>query len=400
MTIPALRTHIDFDLPPKFKGLWEDSRYKILYGGRGGAKTHAVAAYLVVQSLLSNKRILCTREIQKSIKESVHQVLENKINALGLKRYFSVGENKIVSVTGSEFIFAGLRTNIDSIKSLESVDICWVEEAQSISRNSLDVLRPTIRKAGSQLIFTFNPKNESDPVYNDFVVNCPAGAWVQKVNYSDNPFFPMELEAERQDCLVNNSGDYGWIWEGECRKISDAQVFKGVYEVREFDTPPHVRFYHGTDWGYAEDPATLVRCFIDKGFLYIDGECYGKGVDLDDLPRFFTQVATAKKWPIYGDAARPDIITHLKRRGFNIKKCDKWAGSIDAGIAYIRNFYKVIIHPRCVHTLEEFERYAYKQDRLTNEILPVPLDKWNHCIDALRYALTKRIKKGIDINVE
>lgn len=390
------KQHIDIEVPEKFKGLWEPCRYKVFYGGRGSGKTHAIAEYLIVSSLLNKERILCTREIQKSIKESVYEVLVQKISKLGLDKYFNITESKITNISGSEFIFAGLRTNVESIKSMEGISKCWVEEAQSISRNSLDVLIPTIRKEYSELIFSFNPCNETDPVYQDFVVNTKKNALVEKVNYTDNPFFPEVLEKERAECEQKNTDDYKWIWLGELRKISDAQIFKGIFEVQEFETPQHTRFYHGADWGYAEDPTTLIRCFIQNGCLYIDKEAYELHVELDDLPRFFSSIETSKKWPVYGDSARPDVIKHLRRRGYNIRKCDKWQGSVEQGIIYIRNFNKVIIHPGCVNTINEFERYSWKQDRNTNEILPVPEDKNNHCIDALRYALTKKIKKTLD----
>ncbi len=390
------KRHIDINCPKIFMGLWkENCRFKVLYGGRGSGKTHQVAEYLIVKSLLNKEKVLCTREIQRSIKESVHAVLVSKINSLGLDKYFTVTENKITNVSGSEFIFAGLRMNIDSIKSIEGITKCWVEEAQSVSRKSLDILRPTIRAKNSEIIITFNPERDEDPVWQDFIVNTSEHLWIQKVNYIDNPFFPADLEKERAECEKRNPDDYKWIWLGNLRKISDAQIFKNIFEVKEFETPSSARFYHGADWGYAEDPTTLIRCFIEDGCLYIDKECYEKHVELDDLPRFFNHIKTAARWPVYGDAARPDIIKYLRRRGYNIRKCDKWQGSVEQGISYIRNFYKVYIHPDCINTINEFERYSWKQDRNTNEILPVPVDKDNHCIDALRYALTKKIKKNI-----
>lgn len=391
------KKHIDIDCPAIFRGLWENKcRYKVLYGGRGSGKTHQVAEYLVVNSLLQKEKILCTREIQRSIKESVHAVLVSKINALGLDKYFTITENKISNIAGSEFIFAGLRMNIDSIKSIEGITKCWIEEAQSVSRKSLDILRPTIRANGSEIIITFNPEREQDPVWQDFIINTPDSAYVQKVNYNDNPFFPDDLEKERKECFDKNQDDYKWIWLGELRKISDAQIFKNVYEVHEFETPKNARFYHGADWGFADDPTALVRCFIQNGCLYIDKEACEKHVELDDMPRLFNTIDTIKKWPTYGDSARPDIIKYMQRRGYHIRKCEKWPGSIEQGIAYIRNFEKVIIHPRCTSTIDEFDKYSYKQDRNSNEILPVPEDRNNHCIDALRYALTKKIKKALD----
>lgn len=388
------KRHIDINCPAVFRPLWENKcRYKVLYGGRGSGKTHQVAEYLIVKSLLQKEKILCTREIQRSIKESVHAVLVSKINALGLDKYFTVTENKISNIAGSEFIFAGLRMNIDSIKSIEGITKCWIEEAQSVSRKSLDILKPTIRTKDSEIIITFNPERDEDPVWQDFIVNTSEYSFVQKVNYYDNPFFPEDLNKERLECLEKNKDDYDWIWLGELRKISDAQIFKGIFEVREFETPQHTRFYHGADWGYANDPTALIRCYIHGGCLYIDQEVCELHVELDDLPKLFNRITTAKKWPTYGDSARPDIIKYMQRKGYHIRKADKWPGSIEQGIGYIRNFEKVIIHPRCENTIDEFKKYSWKQDRSTNEILPVPEDKFNHCIDALRYALYKKIKR-------
>lgn len=388
------KQHIDITVPAKFKGLWKPYRYKVFYGGRGSGKTHAIAEYLIIKALESKKRILCTREIQKSIKESVYEVLENKIGKLGLDKYFCKTETRITAVNGSEFIFSGLRTNVESIKSMEGVAICWVEEAQSISRNSLDVLLPTIRMPGSEIIFTFNPHKENDAVYQDFIVNTPKNALVVKVNYTDNPFFPEVLEQERLNCERKNPDDYAWIWQGELRTISDAQIFKNAFEVREFETPERARFYHGADWGYAEDLTALVRCFIKDGCLYIDKESCGLHVELDDLPKLFDKIETARSAKVYGDSARPDIIKHMQRKRYNVRKADKWPGSVEQGIGYIRNFDKVIIHPRCENTIDEFKKYSWKQDKHTNEIDDVPVDKFNHCIDALRYALCKKIKRA------
>ena len=380
--------------PAKFKPLFSPYRYKVFYGGRGSGKSWCVARWLLIAAAMKPLRVLCAREFQTSIKESVHKLLSDQISVLALDEDYEIQNTRIIGRNGSEFIFKGIRTNTQEIKSLENVDICWIEEGQAVSNASLDVIIPTIRKDGSEIVITFNPENVDDPVYKRFVSDTPPSSAVIKVDYRDNPWFPQELEKERLYCYERDPDSYNWIWEGGLRKISDAQVFKGVFEVKDFETPAHVRFYHGADWGYADDPAALVRCYEEEGFLYIDMEVCEKHVELDDLPRFFNNIPTARRWPVFGDSSRPDIIKHLKRRGYNVKKCDKWPGSVEQGIVYLRNFHKIFIHPRCVRTLSEFERYSWKQDRITNEILPVPEDKNNHCIDALRYALTKHIKRG------
>lgn len=397
----ATRTkkHIEISMPAVFQEIWKPARYKVFYGGRGSGKTYAVTAFLIIRSLQEKITVLCTREIQESMRDSVHKVLREHINKFGLDDYFTVTDNKITNIKGSEFVFRGLRTNINSLKSFEGANYVWVEEAQSISRNSLDILVPTIRREGSELIFTFNPENETDPVYQDFVVNGRAGAIVKKVTYADNPFFPKVSEEERLAKLEDDEDEYEWIWEGELRHISDAQIFKGKFALEEFETPATARFYHGMDFGFAEDPTVLIRCFIEKSgnVLYIDREHWGKHVELTELKAFVEEIPSVKTgWRIYADNAEPAEISMLQRAGINIRNAKKGQGSVGAGIIYLRSFRKIIIHPRCMHTAEEFKKYSYKQDKQTNEILPVPVDKFNHCIDAIRYSLCKQIKRGME----
>ncbi len=280
----------------------------------------------MVKSLLQKEKILCIREIQRSIKESVHAVLVSNINALGLDKYFTVTENKISNIAGSEFIFAGLRMNIDSIKSIEGISKCWIEEVQNVSRKSLDVLRPTIIAKDSEIIITFNPERDEDPVWQDFIVNTSEYSFVQKVNYYNNPFFPKDLDKERLECLEKNKDDYDWIWLGELRKISDAQIFKNIFEVREFETPEKARFFHGADWGYANDPTALIRYYIHEGSLYIDQEVCELHVELDDLPRLFNRITTA-----VGEDVKVAMDNALEASGhFNVIRNVVASGGIDA----------------------------------------------------------------------
>ncbi len=393
----APKIHLDVAVPEKFLCLYDEkARYFVFHGGRGGAKSMSVAEFLVISAAAKPLTILCVREVQNSMKDSVHKLIADTIAHLGLKG-FDVKEKSITHKNGSRFIFMGLQShNADNVKSLHNADICWIEEGQCISRKAWDVLRPTLRKPGSYFIITMNPEDDTDAIYFDLILNEVDNAVVKQVNYYDNPYFPDELEQERLTCQKNNPDDYGWIWLGEIRKISDAQIFKGAYEIKEFETPANARFYHGADWGYANDPTAGTRMFAEDNCLYIDQEVYALGVELDDLGRFFNQIETMRAWPLYGDAARPDIISKLKRLGFNARKCKKWPGSVEAGIAYLRNFDMVYIHPRCVNTIEEFKRYSWKQDKHTGEILPVPIDKHNHCIDSIRYALSKQTRKQIE----
>jgi phage terminase large subunit len=304
---------------------------------------------------------------------------------------YEITKNAIVGANGTEFLFKGIKFNTEEIKSTEGVDICWVEEAEKVSAESWDILIPTIRKDNSEIIIVFNPDSEDSPTYQRFVVHPPKGAWVRKINYTDNPYFPDVLRQDMEWCKERDYEAYLNIWEGECKKHSNALIFAGRFKVEDFETPLDARFYQGADWGFAKDPTTLVRCFMQDRTIYIDREAWGVGVDLDETPALFDTIDTARKWPIKADNARPETISFMKRRGFHISGAKKWAGSIEDGIEFLKA-YDIVIHPRCRHTIDEFNNYSYKVDKQTGDVLPVIVDAWNHCIDALRYSLDGVIK--------
>lgn len=366
-----------------FAELYRPHRYKVFYGGRGSGKSWAVARALIAMADFGRVRILCCREVQNSIRDSSYQTLKDTAERMGLFDRFDFKESEIEHRrTGSRFIFSGLLRNENSIRSKEGIDICWIEEASSVSRKSWDVLIPTIRKPGSELWLTFNPLTVDDPT-NDFLEAPPPGAYVRKVNYTDNPYFPEVLREQMEWDKANDYEKYQHIWEGFPLTISGAQIFRGKYVVEAI--PDDLwkqadRLFFGADFGFARDPSTLVRCFILDNRLYIDYEAYGVGVEIDELPQLYRSVPESTKWPIKADCARPETISYLKRHGFNIEGAEKWPDSIEEGINFIRSFDKVVIDPRCVHTADEFRLYSYKTDRLTGEVLPIVLDKNNHCI--------------------
>ena len=378
-----------------FAELYEPHRYKVYYRGRGSGKSWAVARALIAMSDFGMTRILCCREVQNSIKDSSYQILKDMAERMGLANRFTFKDAEIVhNGTGSRFIFSGLLRNENSIRSKEGIDICWIEEASSVSQRSWDVLTPTIRKTGSELWLTFNPLTVDDPT-NVFIENPPPNAFVRKVNFWDNPFFPEVLREQMEWDKQNDFEKYLHVWEGYPLTISDAQVFKGRFVVEPI--PEDLwkkadRLFFGADFGFARDPSTLVRCFILDNRLYIDHEAYGVGVEIDELPQLYRSVPGADQWPIKGDSARPETISYLRRHGYNIDGAEKWPDSIEEGINFIKSFDKVVIDPRCKHTADEFRLYSYKTDRLTDEVLPVVLDKNNHTIDALRYAMVDYIK--------
>jgi phage terminase large subunit len=389
--------------PPKFRFLFDDGyRYKASHGGRGSAKSHSFAGALVLQAAMGSKRIICTREIQNSIKDSVKRLLDDKLFAYGLDENhggpFRSTEREIRHIgNDSLFVFSGLRSNPSTVKSLEGADIAWVEESNTISVRSLDILRPTVRKPNSELWFTWNPELPSDPVDNFFRGNDPKNEhWappprsiVVEAGFNDNPFFPEVLEEERTFDLRRDPEKYAWVWEGKYRKNSEARVFKN-WRVEPFETPMGTRFYFGGDWGYANDPSVLVRCWIPPGqkkILMVDFEAYKIGCEIDKTPALFDQVPDSTKWAITADSARPETISYMQRHGYpKIRPALKGPSSVEDGIEFLKS-YDIIVHPRCRHTIEEMTMYSWKQDPLTQEILPVLEDKNNHVIDSLRYAV-------------
>ena len=365
-----------------------DKRYNVLYGGRGSAKSWTVAELLILKAYQSKRLILCTREIQQTVKDSVHKLLADTIDKFNLAAFFDVQRDQITGNNGSKFIFKGLHRSVAEIKSTEGITDCWIEEAQSVSNESLDVLIPTVRQEGSQFYITFNPDNVSDPVFDRFVTNTRDDALVIPINFNENPFFPEVLKKEMEFDRRNNYDKYLWIWEGLPRRFSDALVFKGKFFVEDFETPADIdAFYFGADWGFAKDPTTLVRSFVVDNTLFIDYESYGIGVEIVNIKDLFDQIPLSRKYSIRADSARPETISHLRNDGFKITSAFKGKGSIEDGVEYLKSFDRIVIHPRCRHTIDEFKSYSYKKDPKTDEILPVIKDKDNHIIDAIRYSL-------------
>ena len=336
----------------------------------------------------AKRRTVCVREVQKSLSQSVKRLLELKIEQLNAGAYFEVQEAVIKSKRGDGMIiFQGMQNHTaDSIKSLEGYDCAWVEEAQSLSQRSLDLLRPTIRKPGSELWFTWNPSQESDPV--DHLLRGPKpppSACVIKVNWEDNPWFPDVLRAEMQYDRDRDPDKYAHVWQGAYLRNSQARVFRN-WRIEEFDAPDDAIHRLGADWGFAIDPTVLVRCHIVGRKLYIDHEAYMIGCEIVNTPDLFMTVPEAEKWPIVADSARPETISHMRKNGFpKIMGAIKGPKSLQEGIEWLKS-YEIIVHPRCKHAIDELTLYSYKTDPLTGQVLPVLQDTKNHVIDALRYA--------------
>lgn len=369
------------------------NRYKVLYGGRGSAKSWSVAKHLIIKAAFGSVRILCTREYQSSIKDSVYKLLCDQITKLKLDSFFEIQRDVIKGIYGSEFIFKGLKNNPEEIKSTEGIDYCWVEEAEKVSKLSWNVLIPTIRKEDSEIYITFNPDEEKADTYQRFVVTPSEDVISVELNYMDNRYFPEVLRREMEYCKRVDFEAYEHIWLGKFKQYSQSLIFKNKFEVIEFETPELQEFLFGADWGYANDPTTLVRMYIKEQTLYIDYEAYQIGIEIDDIPMFFGTVPQSRNFTIRADSSRPDTISYVSNHGYpKLEAAEKGKNSIIEGIQFIRSFEKVIIHPRCKHTIDEFKNYRFKTNKVTNEIVNVPEDKWNHSIDAIRYALEPYMK--------
>ena len=361
-------------------------RYFAIRGGRGSAKSRSIASVLVLRASSTPLRILCTREVQKSIKDSVKRLLDDEIDRLGFRGFFTSTDSEIRGKNGSLFIFAGLQHNIDSIKSMEGIDICWCEEAQTLSQTSLNTLVPTIRKPNSQLIFSWNPKEATDPVENMFtIVEPPPRTFLIKVNWDQNPWFPDVLKEEMEYDKRTDRGKYLHVWEGEYLTRSNANVFQNWYK-EDFETPSDAFFRFGCDWGFSVDPTVIVRCYIDGRKIFIDQEAWKVGCEIDDTPALFATVEDSEKWPIIADSASPERISYMRKHGYpKMMKALKGRRSVEEGVEFLRS-YEIIVHPRCVHTIDELEHYKYKIDPQTDEVTNVLEDKNNHVMDSLRYA--------------
>lgn len=375
------------DTPRVFTPLLQPSRYKGAKGGRGSGKSTFFAELAVERAYAEKLDIVCIREVQLTLAQSVKKLIEAKIQQFGLGQYFDVRQSEIRSARGGVMIFRGMQDyNAESIKSLEGFDVAWVEEAQSLSRRSLDLLRPTIRKPGSELWFSWNPNEPTDPV-EQFLCGDepPESAIVVEAQYWHNPWFPQVLQDEMEYDRKRDPDKYQHVWCGQYRKLSEALVFKN-WRVEEFERPAKTVHRFGADWGFATDPSVLVRCDLEERTLYVDHEAYMVGCEIDLLPQLFDTVPDSRKFPVRADSARPETISYMRKHGFpRIEAATKGEGSVEDGIEFLKTF-DIVVHPRCVHLIAELKSYAYKVDKLTQEVLPILEDKNNHVIDALRYA--------------
>ncbi len=389
---------LNFTYPSKFEPIIENkARYKVTVGGRGSAKSHSFSKLSVERAVREKVKIACFRETQLSIKDSVHSLICKKISEQKLDKFFDITEKSIRSWTGSEYIFKGLRSNINEIKSLEDIDIAYIEEAENVSNRSLEILTPTIRRPDSEIWINFNPERKDSPVYQRFVVNKPDNCILVEMNWRDNPWFPQVLRDEMEYDKRVDYDKYLHVWEGKLKNYGQDLIIKN-FVVEAFETPADAEFRFGADWGFSNDPTVLGRMFIKGNILFIDYEFYGVGVEINELEAAFDTVPGCRKWKITGDSERPDTISFMRQKGFPIVGAKKGPGSVEDGIQFLRSFEKIVIHPRCPRAKDNFSNYRFKRDRITNEILPIPIEGSDHWPDTARYALEDYIKsKNMEI---
>lgn len=391
------------ELPPKMVQIFNPPRgsvrYRGAHGGRGSAKSFNFAKMAAIMGAIEPLRILCTREFQVSIKESFHAEIKNAIaSEPWLAAAYDVGVDYIKGLNGTVFLFRGLRRSMSSIKSLAKIDICIVEEAEDVPEQAWIDLEPTIRAPKSEIWPIWNPRLDGSPVDLRFIKDKPDRGIIVEVNYLDNPWFPEVLEELRKrDLRVLDYATYCHIWEGKYLKNTEAQIFRNKFEIKEFEADKTFEGpYYGLDFGFSQDPTAGVKCWVKNEVLYIEYEAGQVGLELDDTGKFLIRgVPGIELHTVRADSARPESISYLKRHGLpRIVGVDKGKGSVEDGIEHIKSYLKVVIHPRCKETANEFRLYSFKVDKDSGDILTDIVDAYNHYIDAIRYALRPLMSKG------
>jgi phage terminase large subunit len=391
------------DLPEKIVRLFTpprgDVQYRCIFGGRGSGKSFGAAKMAAIWGMIEPLRVLCVREFQASIAESFHAELKSAIaSEPWLEAHYDVGRDYLRGANGTEFIFRGIRRSEAGIKSLAKIDLTIVEEAEDIPESSWQVLAPTVfRQPKSEMWVIWNPRTKESPVDKRFRISPPDRIVIEHVNYSDNPFFPPGLEQERKsDQRRLDPATYAHIWDGDYLENSDAQVFAGKVHIEAVDPTAKMQGpYYGGDFGFSQDPTAAVEVWIDGDDLIIRREAYKTGLELDDTPSYVTAAIPGfdrevSRW----DSANPAGISHIRRHGLaRAIGVEKWPGSVEEGIRFLRSFRRIIIHPECVNMQREARLYSYKVDRNTGDITTALVDAHNHLWDAVRYAVGPMVRR-------
>ena len=390
---------VEFQFPEMLQFLFEPLRYKVARGGRGSAKSWSFARALLIQGAQRPLRILCTREVQKSIKDSVLRLLEDQIKAMNLTSFYQVLDNQIRGKNGTLFIFSGLSSQTtDQLKSYEGVDRVWCEEAQNISKRSWDVLIPTIRKPGSEIWISYNPELETDETHQRFVINPPDDCVSVMMNYHDNPWFPAVLEKERLRCKVIDPLNYDNIWEGACKPAVSGAIYYGEIakaqeckQICNLPYDPHLRVHVVFDMGW-NDAMTIslvqrVRSelriieYIEDSHKTLDlysAELKKKNLNWGKV--FLPHDGNTKDYKTGKSAV--DIMKNL---GWEVELVDNM--SIEAGIKLARMAFGQMYFDKekTARLIECIKRYRRQQIVSTGEFGQPLHDEYSHGADNLRY---------------
>lgn len=379
-------------------------RYKGAKGGRSGGKSHFFVEQAVTKMAADPRlKAVGIREVQRSIRYSVKELVEAKIEELGVSHLFDVQRDVILHRRGPGLMhFTGMQDHTaDSVKGLESFDLALVDEANQISARSLRLLTPTLRKQGSELWFGWNPEQDTDAVDEFFRKNDGDPDFIcVSVNITDNPFVSdtgwKEYIRDR-DRARKNPNDWAvfeHVWHGAYNLMSERIVFAGKYVVEEFEPQPGWDGpYYGCDFGFAQDPTVFVELWVNGRTLHYRRAAGRVGLELDDTAKFATEhLPGIDRHTIRADSARPETISYLSRHGLpRITGVDKWKGSVEDGIAFMRAYDRIVIHPEAEPARKEHGLYRYKVNK-AGDILPEIEDADNHYIDGGRYALAPLIQ--------
>jgi phage terminase large subunit len=378
------------EIPEEFERLFDtDWREAAIYGGRFSLKSHTVARYLLIRARMAKTRILCAREYQISIAESSHQLLSDLIRFYGLND-FKVTDKSIVNTqTGSEFIFKGLHHNEQGIKSIEGVDIAWVEEAQTITQNSLEILTPTVRKDGSQIIYTYNRLLEDDPVHVRLVIEGRPNTLFIIVNYDialKYGWMPDVIRLEMESDRDHRPTLYKVKWLGQPSSV-EGRIFK---DWQMIESIPHEakKIGRGLDFGYSVDPTACIDIYEYNGGYIFDELIYRKGMSN-------SEIATALKEGdiiTVADSAEPKSIDELKAYGLTVVPAEKGADSVLHGIQLMQGL-KISVTSRSQNLWQEYNRLMWDRDR-NGVWLQRPENGNDHAIDGCRYFLQRHLKKN------
>lgn len=403
---------MNHEFPVKLQPLFQPMRYKVLKGGRGGAKSWGIARALLLIGTTKPTRIVCAREFQKSISQSVHALLSDQIAAMGLAQFYEILNNEIRGKNGTQFLFAGLHHNVQNIKSLEGCDICWVEEAQSVSPSSWNTLIPTIRKDGSEIWISFNPNLESDPTYQRFVVNPPKNSVVITVNWQDNPWFPSVLKDEKNDLMARDYDQYLNVWEGHCKVTLDgaiyaAQIRELTQQNRIMSVPVDPSKPVQTFWDLGRADKTAIWFAQQVGFEYRIVDYYE---NQGEALAHYLKVLQDRGY-VYGDcwlphdadnellASERTITQQVRAFGYKARITPKVsiASGIEAARSIFPNCY--FDEARTADGLHCLRHYRYDVDPDTQAYSKTPLHDWaSHGADAFRYlavALKESVKRPV-----